>query len=106
MSLFRKLVKKIQFLNLLLRVSHLYTRSHIGPLLILLYVNDLPNTSNLFYLILFTDDTTIIFKCNNVGAVTTLCNSELGNIFNWTTCIRLYLNCNKTWQYVIRAWSL
>ena len=61
------------------------------PLLFLLYVNDSPNISNSIYPFLFADDTTIIFRGDNMGDVTTVCNSELGNIFNWATRNRLSL---------------
>ena len=72
--------------------------SHLGPLLFLLDVNDLPIISNLFSPILFANETTIIFKGDYVDYVTTVCNSELVNIFHRTTCNGLYLNCNKTFS--------
>ena len=46
--------------------------SHLGSLLFSLCVNDLPNISSLFSPILFAYDTTIIFKADNIGDVTTV----------------------------------
>ena len=41
--------------------------SVLGPLLFLIYINDLHNISNDFKIILFADDTKIIFNSDSLG---------------------------------------
>ena len=40
--------------------------SILGPLLFLIYVNDLPNVSNMLDLIMFADDTNLYFSSSNI----------------------------------------
>ena len=40
--------------------------SILGPSLFLLYVNDLPNSSNVLVLIMFADDTNFFFEHSNI----------------------------------------
>ena len=39
----------------------------LGPILFVLYINDLPNISSIFKPILFTDDTTLIFSDTSIS---------------------------------------
>lgn len=70
--------------------------SVLGPLLFLIYVNDLQNASNLFHAITFADDTNLFMAA---PCMVTLCdsvNTELKNIKTWLDSNRLCLNVSKT----------
>ena len=55
--------------------------SILGPLLLILYVNDLSKVSNKFVSILFADDTIILFEGHNIDSIVTSLNYELGKLF-------------------------
>ena len=76
--------------------------SILGPLLFIIYVNDICFASSKFNAILYADDTSLEsplcgFDCspNNVADVNTI-NSELTLIYNWFTVNKLSLNSKKT----------
>ena len=70
--------------------------SVLGPLLFLVYINDLPNISENFTPTLFADDTTLSFKGTNLNSLITTCNSELQKFYIWSESNRLTINVEKT----------
>lgn len=70
--------------------------SILGPLLFLIYVNDLPNASPLLYFILFADDTNVFYSNSSLDAPILDVNSELKNIAEWFQVNKLSLNLDKT----------
>ena len=54
--------------------------SILGPLLFILYVNDLHRTSNLLDFILFADDTNIFYTDKNINTLFETVNEELSHI--------------------------
>ena len=70
--------------------------SVLGPLLFLLYINDLPYCSNRLVFQLFADDTNIFFSSKNLDLIQTTLNIELKNVSQWLNANRLALNIEKT----------
>ena len=74
--------------------------SCLGPLLFLLYINDLPNISEVLHFYLFADDTHIYYKADNMEKLETVINKELRKLGTWLIVNRLSLNIDKT-NYLI-----
>ena len=55
--------------------------SVLGPLLFLLFINDLPNLSNNYSTTLFADDATFTFSGRNISELVSLCNVELTKFY-------------------------
>ena len=70
--------------------------SVLGPILYLIYVNELPTISNLFSLCLFADDTTMIFKNSNPNDLVRTCNVGMEVFYSWCCANRLSINVSKT----------
>ena len=70
--------------------------SVLGPLLFLLYINDLPKCSSLFSYVLFADDTCLFLKHKNLDQLEFLMNKELSKVNNWLVSNQLTLNIKKS----------
>ena len=53
--------------------------SVLGPILFLLYINDLPNISDKLQFFVFADDTNIYLEYNNLSYLEKIMNKELEN---------------------------
>lgn len=76
--------------------------SVLGPLLFLLYVNDLPNISEKLKFFLFADDTNIYYEDKKLDVMEKTINHELRKLTLWLNINRLALNISKT-NFVIFA---
>ena len=75
--------------------------SVLGPLLFLIYINDLTNLSDQYKSILFADDTTLSFGGKHPLELTQLCNAELSKFSEWAISNRLSINVEKTFFNII-----
>jgi hypothetical protein len=74
--------------------------SILGPLLFILYINDITNTSTILDFILFADDTTILYSHKNIKGQINIVNKELAEVCNWFKANKLSVNASKT-NYMI-----
>ena len=70
--------------------------SIIGPILFLIYINDIPNASEILRPIIFADDTTLSTSSNDQIFFEENLNNELCKVQNWCTANRLSINASKT----------
>ena len=70
--------------------------SILGPLLFILYVNDLPKVCLKTKVILYADDTAILCKVKNTAQIQKTLNSEMSLCSDWFTQNKLHLNVYKT----------
>ena len=69
--------------------------SILGLLLFLLYINDLPNVSNILDPIMFADDTNLFYSHHNINELFTTVNKELQKLGDWFTSNKLSLKIKK-----------
>jgi hypothetical protein len=77
--------------------------SVLGPLLFLLYINDLPAATNLLKIVLFADDCNLLLLGKDPKVVCKDLTKELGNIYNWFCAKKLLPNAGKTKLVVFRS---
>ena len=70
--------------------------SVLGPLLFLLYINDIPLSSKVFDFHLFADDTSLFMSNANLENSELEANMELANISDWLIANKLSLNTKKS----------
>ena len=70
--------------------------SVLGPILYLVYVNEIPYISNIFSTCLFADDTTLIFQNSDKYELYKQCDLGINLFFSWCCANRLSINISKT----------
>ena len=70
--------------------------SILGPLLFLIYINDLCYVSNVLEFILFADDTNIFFSHKDINTLSTTFNLEMTKLSDWCRANKLSINLKKS----------
>ena len=70
--------------------------SVLGPLLFLLYINDLNQAIKFCKVHHFADDTNLLCLSNSIKKLNKLVNADLKHLVNWLNANKISLNVNKT----------
>ena len=74
--------------------------SILGPLLFLIYINDIIRCSHIMQFVLFADDTNIFFSSQSLAELENIINKELDHLAMWFKANKLSLNIDKT-SYIL-----
>ena len=70
--------------------------SILGPTLFILYINDLPRVSTKLKLLLYADDTNILYENTDTKAMIKTINMEMPKFIEWLIYNKLHIDVNKT----------
>ena len=76
--------------------------SILGPLLFLLYINDLAHVSSKLFALLFADDSNLFISGTNLNDMINTMNEEMVKIVEWLHVNKLSLNLKKTHFIIFR----
>ncbi len=74
--------------------------SILGPLLFLLYVNDMKNSSDVLHFLQYADDSTTTYSSVNLNNCLAVMKSECNKVLDWLLANKLIINLNKTFLMV------
>ena len=77
--------------------------SILGPLLFLLYVNDIYLVSSCLYSIAFANDANAFLSGKDPDVLSEMMNKELCKLFKWLKANKLSLNVKKTHYILFRS---
>jgi hypothetical protein len=77
--------------------------SILGPLLFILYINDITKVSNILYPILYADDSNFFVQGSNLANMVSILNDEMIKVVNWINANQLSLNINKTLYMIFKT---
>lgn len=78
----------------------------LGPILFILYINDINDSVNESKLNCFADDTSISYAHKNASTAVDMVNHDLENISDWLKFNKLKLNITKTKYMIISSKSI
>ena len=74
--------------------------SVLGPLLFLLYINDIQNSTRILDFHLFADDSNLFYANKSLLTLETIVNKEISHVYQWLCANKLSLNVEKS-NYII-----
>jgi hypothetical protein len=77
--------------------------SVLGPLLFLLYINDIQNCSDVVSFVLFADDTNAFYSNSGINIAKETMQREMNEILKWLNTNKLSINTTKTKLILFRA---
>ena len=77
--------------------------STLGPLLFILYINDMPNCSKKLSFRIFADDTNIFYSHISIDEIERVMNDELHHIIQYCNINKISINYNKTNYMVLTS---
>ena len=77
--------------------------SILGPLLFLIYMNDISRCSEILLIILLADDTNLFLSHKNLNTLEKTLNHELRKIASWLSANKLSLNIKKTHFIIFKS---
>ena len=79
--------------------------SVLGPLLFLLYINDIYNSPKKFNFYLFADDTNLLYADKSLRSLENTVNTELSNVSKWLMVNKLSLHVSKSNFVIFRPYQ-
>ena len=77
--------------------------SVLGPLLFLIYINDLPNALVYSDAFIFADDTALLYSDKNLKRIRKRINIDLKLLVHWLHANKIGLNVDKTEAILFRS---
>ena len=77
--------------------------SVLGPLLFLLYINDLNQAIKFCKVHHFADDTNLLCLSNSIKKLSKLVNADLKHLLNWLNANKISLNVKKTEMIIFKS---
>ena len=77
--------------------------SALGPLLFLLYINDLNQAIQFCKVHHFADDTNLLCLSNSIKKLNKLVNADLKRLVNWLNANKISLNVKKTEMVILKS---
>ena len=74
--------------------------SILGPLLFIIYMNDIFSVSEFLFTILYADDTCVLMNGKQLEDLVTCMQKELNLLYTWLQANKLSLNGQKTYLYI------
>ena len=74
--------------------------SILGPLLFIIYMNDICNVSELLFTVMYADDTCVVIHGKYMLSIITTLNHELHMLSTWLKANKLSLNTDKIYYMI------